>query len=123
MKSNRRKFISTTLAGGLAAATIPLSSHSSNPDVPDLPSDLEDRYAKLDEILNQPVLKRELFSSPVIIESLELLQYENKYLCRVRTSDGAEGISVAHGGMSNYFPFSSINCNHFLSVKMLVIWI
>ena len=30
------------------------------------------RYAKLDEILKQPVLKRELFSTPVIIETLEI---------------------------------------------------
>ena len=63
MKSNRRKFISTTLAGGLAA-TIPLSSRGSRSDGSDLPSELEDRYTKLDEILNQPVLKRELFTSP-----------------------------------------------------------
>ncbi len=104
MKSNRRKFISTTLAGGLAAAIIPLSSHGSGSTVTDIPTDIENRYSKLDEILKQPVLKRELFTSPVIIESVELLHYENKYLCRVRTTDGAEGISVAHGDMFNYFP-------------------
>ena len=30
-------------------------------------------YSKLDEALAKPILKRELFSSPVIIESVELL--------------------------------------------------
>jgi L-alanine-DL-glutamate epimerase-like enolase superfamily enzyme len=34
----------------------------------------------------------------VIIEKLELLRYRNSFLCRVRSKDGAEGISVGHGG-------------------------
>ena len=58
------------------------------------------RYAKLDEILRQPVFKRELFAQPVIIESVELLRYKNNFLCRVRSRDGAEGISVGHGGLN-----------------------
>lgn len=61
-------------------------------------------YARLDEILRQPVLKKELFAAPVIIETLELLRYENGFLCRVRSSDGAEGISVAHSGMRSLYP-------------------
>ena len=116
MKSNRRKFISTALAGGLAAAA-PLSSSGSISAVPDNSLDIKEKYVRLDEILNQPVLKRELFTSPVIIESLELLHYENKYLCRVRTKDGAEGISVAHGGMSNYFPIFLNNLHPFFIGK------
>ena len=54
------------------------------------------KYAKLDEILKQPVLKRELFSTPVIIETLEMLRLDDSFLCRVRSKDGAEGISVAN---------------------------
>jgi L-alanine-DL-glutamate epimerase-like enolase superfamily enzyme len=61
-------------------------------------------YARLDEILKQPVLKKELFSTPVIIKSLELLRYKGSFLCRVRSSDGAEGISVGHGTMSSLYP-------------------
>ena len=53
-------------------------------------------YAKLDEILKQPVLKRELFSTPVIIETLEMLRLDDSFLCRVRSKDGAVGISVAN---------------------------
>ncbi len=44
------------------------------------------------------MFKKELFNSPVIIETLELLRYENSFLCRVRSKDGAEGISVGHSG-------------------------
>jgi L-alanine-DL-glutamate epimerase-like enolase superfamily enzyme len=54
------------------------------------------KYAKLDEILRQPVLKRELFSTPVIIETLELLRLGDSFICRVRSKDGAVGISVAN---------------------------
>ena len=53
-------------------------------------------YSRLDEALARPVLKRELFSAPVRIESLELLRDRNNCLYRVRSSDGAEGLSVGH---------------------------
>lgn len=104
MKTNRRKFISTTVAGGLAATTLPLSycGTEATSNIPLI--DVKSRYAKLDEILKQPVLKKGLFSTPVIIETLELLNFKNSYLCRVRSKDGAEGISVGHGGLSVLFP-------------------
>jgi len=102
MRTNRRKFISAALAGGLAATwsrscsgskAQELGSASQRPD-----------YARLDEVLKQPVLKKELFSSPVIIKSLELLRYRSSFLCRVRSSDGAEGISVGHNGLNSLYP-------------------
>ena len=98
MRTSRRNFISTGLAGGFAAA-LPGSkaqeagSGARKPD-----------YTRLDEILKQPVLKKELFTTPVIIESLELLRYKNNFLCRVRSTDGAEGISVGHGTMNSLYP-------------------
>ncbi|WP_372947975.1 mandelate racemase/muconate lactonizing enzyme family protein [Mariniphaga sp.] len=55
-----------------------------------------ERYAELDEVLSKPVLKKSLFSEPVIIESLELLRFEDNFLCRVRSKDGAVGISVGN---------------------------
>ena len=95
MRTNRRKFITTALAGGIAA-TWSRSCSASEAQRPD--------YARLDEILRKPVLKKELFSTPVIIKSLELLRYEGSFLCRVRSSDGAEGISVGHSGMRSLYP-------------------
>jgi L-alanine-DL-glutamate epimerase-like enolase superfamily enzyme len=59
---------------------------------------IENNYARLDEILKLPVFKKEIFPDPVIIESLELLQFNNIYLCRVRSKSGAEGISAGHPG-------------------------
>ena len=104
MKTNRRKFISKAAAGGLAAGAIPLVSHSAVEQATAKKFLIKSRDAKLDEILRQPVLKKEMFASPVMIETLELLRYNNSFICRVRSSDGAEGISVAHYDMSIFYP-------------------
>ena len=108
MKTNRRQFISTAIAGGLAT-TLPLSS-CGQVDSFNSSDAIKDRYEKLDQILKQPVFKKELFSSPVIIETLELLRYGNSFLCRVKSTDGAEGISVGHSGqLRSLYPIFT-NC-------------
>ncbi len=102
MRTDRRRFIGAAFAGGLGAA---LSGSCRGPEAmaPRLGSRRAD-YSRLDEILREPVLKRGLFSGAVIIKSLELLRYGSSFLCRVRSSDGAEGISVAHSGMNSLYP-------------------
>ncbi|HWR50122.1 MAG TPA: mandelate racemase/muconate lactonizing enzyme family protein [Bryobacteraceae bacterium] len=124
MKANRRRFISTSLAGGLASLPLSASSgrvtgpDSSDPAAPCADSAaLKARYASLDAILKQPVLKRQFFNAPVIIESVELLRLNNSFLCRVRSRDGAEGISVAHSGMSTLFPIFLRNLQPFFLGK------
>jgi len=104
MRTNRRQFIATALAGGAAVAGSPLSSYGSQPGDPTSAEALNRWYPTLDKILKQPVLKRELFASPVIIETLELLRYRGNFLCRVRSTDGAEGLSVGHGGLNSLHP-------------------
>lgn len=59
-------------------------------------------YSVLDKTLTLPVLRKELFSSPVIIERIELLQDRKNFICRVHSKDGAVGYSVGH-------PFIAIN--------------
>ena len=96
MKTNRRKFITTSLAGSLAAA-LPLSSLGLKDQI--------NKYALLDEIIRKPVLKKGLFPSSVIIDSLELLKFKDNFLCRVRSKDGAVGISVANNDqMKSLYP-------------------
>ena len=51
-----------------------------------------------------PIFKSEFLPEPVIIQSVELLRKEGSFLCRVRSTDGAEGISVAHNTMSILYP-------------------
>jgi L-alanine-DL-glutamate epimerase-like enolase superfamily enzyme len=108
MKSNRRNFISSLSLGG-AALTLSLfsscsSSSSKEKQYPD--------YTALDEAMKQPVLKKELFSEPVIIETLELLRDRNNYICRVRSKDGAEGLSIGHGYLATIGPTMFIKCLH-----------
>ncbi len=97
MHTNRRKFITTSLAGGLAAA-IPVSAVAEKPV-----QNMETAYAKLDEILKKEVLKKSLFKTPVIIETLELLRFKDSFLCHVRSKDGAEGWSFANDGPMKSF--------------------
>lgn len=97
MKMNRRRFVTRGIAGGVGAAA--LSSASYGQDEAANPN-----YAKLDAVLDEPVFKKELFADPVIIESIELLRYGRSFLCRVRSKDGAEGISVSHNTMSLLYP-------------------
>ena len=49
-----------------------------------------------------PVLKRDQFKSPVIIESIELLKGDSDHFVRVRSADGAEGISVCNPPRAEY---------------------
>ena len=86
MNINRRHFVSTTIMGGMAAA-LPLSSCcSKNTTLPGVKTQYPD-YNGLNEIEKRPVLKRELFPSPVIIKTLELLRFGRSFLCRVRSSE------------------------------------
>jgi L-alanine-DL-glutamate epimerase-like enolase superfamily enzyme len=96
MKTNRRQFIGTAFAGGLAAG-LPMSSQGSGTQKT-VAESLNQNYARLDEILKQPVFRKEYFPDPVIIETLELLRDKDSFLCRVKSKDGAEGISVGHPG-------------------------
>jgi L-alanine-DL-glutamate epimerase-like enolase superfamily enzyme len=57
---------------------------------------VDDRYVLLDKALAEPVLKKSLFPDPVVVETLELLRYGDNFLCRVRSTDGAEGWSVSN---------------------------
>lgn len=112
MKTNRRKFISNAMLGGLSASTLGLSS-CANDLKDDSGTNLISRYARLDEILNTPILKKELFTTPIIIETLELLRSENSFICRVRSRDGAEGISVGHAELSVLWPMFVTNLQPF----------
>jgi L-alanine-DL-glutamate epimerase-like enolase superfamily enzyme len=104
--TTRRRFVGTGLLGGIAAAAARPAACAPNP-----------RYAKLDEVLRQPVLKRELFPAPVLIERLDLLRDGDSFLCRVRSRDGAEGLSVGHAGLNVLYPLLVHNLQPFFLGK------
>jgi len=116
MKTTRREFLTTAITSGVAGASLPfMSCASDNQSSKDAAKEeqINANYEKLDKVLSQPVFKKELFSTPVIIKTLELLEYNGGYLCRVRSEDGAEGISVAHTVMSTLFPIFMRNVRSF----------
>lgn len=107
MNTDRRRFISAAACAGVASSPLRAAPDSS----------VEARYRKLDDILKQPVLKKQLFKAPVIIDTVELLRLDDRYLCRVRSRDGAEGIAVAHSTMSTLFPIFLNNVRPFFLGK------
>src|ERR1700754_1179535 len=104
MNLNRRHLIKGVLTAS-ATAALPGAASGQFLNAPrhGLPGTLQERYAKLDAILKQPVFKRELFKDPVILESVELLHYKNSWICRVRSKDGHEGISVSNAQQMQIF--------------------
>ncbi len=102
MNINRRRLLAAGLAGGTATATLPLLAFGE-------PDTKNDNYAKLDAVLAQPTFRKELFPNPVLIESVELLRDGGSFLCRVRSKDGAEGISVAHNTMNILYPITRMS--------------
>jgi len=75
-------------------------------------------YAKLDAALARPVLKKELFPGPVVIESCDLLEYNGNYVVRVRSTDGAEGYCVSHNyRMPHLYPMQVMRINPFFIGK------
>ena len=112
MKTSRRKFLSTAglIGGSLAIQPLSSCSSSNNPKIvyPD--------YQVIDSALKLPVLKRELFPSPVVIETLELIQDRNNFICRVQSKDGAMGISLGHPFISKdgYPMFMNLLYNLFI---------
>lgn len=104
----RRNFLSQSALAGGAAAFGSLSSCQT----PANPSRQTD-YAKLDRALGQPVLRRELFPDPMIIETLELLKDRNNTICRVRSKDGAVGVSIGHPFIAkSSYPMFNLNLRH-----------
>jgi L-alanine-DL-glutamate epimerase-like enolase superfamily enzyme len=101
MKYSRRHFLRTTaVAGATAAAASPLFAQQTK--------NLSAFPSVTDEILMRaaapPVLQLKNLKDPVIIESIELLGKGRDHFVRVRSKDGAEGISVDDGRMHLFHP-------------------
>jgi L-alanine-DL-glutamate epimerase-like enolase superfamily enzyme len=94
MKNTRRVFLAKSALGAAMAAG-GFSACEPKKQTPVGPS-LNDKYAALDEVLNRQVIDVSIFRDPLIIDKLELLRFEDNFICRVRTKDGAEGISVSN---------------------------
>lgn len=95
--SSRRKFMKNAAGAGLMAPLI-----MSGCDAPEKSTNDDKLETRLLEAMNSPVLKKALFPDPVMIESVELLNLEDQYFVRVRSTDGAEGIAMTNRQQIRY---------------------
>ncbi len=95
MDLNRRQFVGAGIGAASGRALARRPSYSRKPRTGPSMDDLA-RVAAL------PVLRRDRFNAPVIIDSLELLRLDSEYFVRVRSADGAEGISVCNPPRADY---------------------
>lgn len=114
--STRRKFIKSGIVAGMGAGLFSGNAAYAANTMSGI--DIQPDYSALDAAMKEPVLKRELFSEPVIIESCDLLEYQGNYICRVRSADGAEGHCVGHNiRMPHLFPMQLMLVNPFFIGK------
>jgi L-alanine-DL-glutamate epimerase-like enolase superfamily enzyme len=85
MKPSRRSFLGTALG---TSAISGVARGGSTAD------DLTARYARLDAVAAEPVLRLPALAKPVKIATIELLRNRHNFVVRARTTDGAEGIGV-----------------------------
>lgn len=103
MKSfSRREMLKASITGSVAAA-LPFNLTGSN-----LSDQERDLYEKLDAAAMQTTLHLDDYNEPVVIQSIDLLEASTdagRYIfVRVRSKDGAEGYSVAHGNVRQFHP-------------------
>jgi L-alanine-DL-glutamate epimerase-like enolase superfamily enzyme len=99
MKASRRHFFKTSAAGLLGGSLLAGSCRQGAAEAS------HTDYGSLDETCARPVLEPGLFPYPVVIKTLELLEFGGNFICRVRSADGAEGISVSSNDqMASLYP-------------------
>jgi len=98
MRFDRRSFLTGAVAAGVTGLSSDYAMQakarnggSGRPDVRDL-----------DKAAAAPVLKTDGLRSPVIIDSIKLLKKDRDYFVRVRSKDGAEGISLTNPPREEY---------------------
>jgi L-alanine-DL-glutamate epimerase-like enolase superfamily enzyme len=93
MKFTRRDFLRMSASAG-ALSLIP-SALAASTEVTD---------ENLKQAVTKPILRLKGLKDPVVIESVELLRKGRDHFVRVRSKDGAEGISVDDGRMDIFHP-------------------
>jgi L-alanine-DL-glutamate epimerase-like enolase superfamily enzyme len=88
--TNRREFMRLgALAAGFGASTRVAAEQAGTDSGRAL-------KATLDQAIATPVLRRELWTAPVPIASIELLKGPDDFLVRVRSREGSEGLAAGH---------------------------
>ncbi|HSV15086.1 MAG TPA: mandelate racemase/muconate lactonizing enzyme family protein [Tepidisphaeraceae bacterium] len=99
--STRRAFLQSAAAAGVSASLV-RAGDSAPATAPTSPSVTK---AELDHILDQPVLKTDFLSSPVMVASIEVLRNGRNFLLRTRSTDGIVAITVPNSDrLANVYP-------------------
>ncbi len=104
MKLPRRDFLATAVSAttGIGALSLGKAASAATATLKTAKTDVSTEA--LNQPANRPVLKLDVFKDPIIIDSVELLQKGKDHFVRVRSKDGAEGISVDNGRMDVLAP-------------------
>jgi L-alanine-DL-glutamate epimerase-like enolase superfamily enzyme len=97
MTSKRRDFLRKGLALGAGSFALPqwvnaFSRRDNNPKS----EAFQRKQTAIAEDAARPILRREFFPDPVIIETVKLLEHDGNYICKIRAKNGAEGICVSN---------------------------
>src|SRR5215831_20348388 len=95
MHLNRRQLIAAAMTSGVHPGFGAASSYKAKPRNGPSMDDLA-------RVAGAPVLKRDGLDRPVVIDSIELLKAGKEYFVRVRSKDGAMGISVCNPPRADY---------------------
>src|SRR6185295_4354523 len=87
---------------GLGASAVGLNASNQRRDMKKSGSAAPDLHDDLDRAASVPVLKLHGVKSPVIIESIKLLKKDDEYIVHVRSTDGAEGVSLTNPPRAEY---------------------
>ena len=101
MAISRRKFIEMAAAAGGMSGLSGCGSQRHSESVSTVSGITVEA---LERAAQEPVLQCRDITSPVIIESIQLLRKGNDYLVHVRSQDGAEGIAIPNSRVGNLYP-------------------
>jgi L-alanine-DL-glutamate epimerase-like enolase superfamily enzyme len=87
MSSSRRHFLRRSFGAALLAGAIPRRAQAQD-------QGRTISTEELDRAAQAPVLQVDELSAPVTITSMELLRNRRNFVVRIRTKDGAEGLSI-----------------------------
>jgi len=102
MRTNRRDVLQW--AAGTAALTVFQGCQSGRTEPATVSQRRRVTLEELDAAAERPVLRLSGLSSPVVIQSLELLRKKDEYFVRIRSKDGAEGVSVQDSRAGYLYP-------------------
>lgn len=113
MNIPRRDFIRTSTATlGASCLSFPIKVQ---------PQD--EVYSTLDKVIHKPVLKKHYFPDSVVVKKLDLLYYDDNFICRVMAESGAEGYSVSNNAqMKSLYPIFIHRLQDFFIGKDLREW-